>query len=78
MRNLSQNMGNMEGTALGLFGKTRQRKVSREIYEAEDLDSHVIVFGCTTNLRTFIAELRRPGICEMDFHPILGAFQITT
>jgi hypothetical protein len=57
---------------LGFLSPNKRRKVVREIEDGNNLDSHVIVFGNMTNILIFVAELRRPIVCEIDFHPILG------
>lgn len=46
-------------------------KVSREIDDAYDLNSHIIVFGNDANIHMFISELRRPAVRGETYHPIL-------
>ena len=43
----------------------------KEIFDASNLDGHIIVFGCASNLLLFVAELRRSAIADFDFHPIV-------
>ena len=43
----------------------------RQLKNADRLESHVVVFGCDANLMMFVAELRRPAVQGLSYHPIV-------
>lgn len=44
---------------------------SKELKDASNFKSHIILFGCTTNLIPFIEELRRPLMIGFAYHPVI-------
>ena len=44
---------------------------SREIESASFLSNHVVVFGCSLNIETFVAEIRRPVVSLCCYRPIV-------
>ena len=44
---------------------------SKELKDASNFKNHIILFGCTDNLLSFIEELRRPLMIGFAYHPVV-------
>ena len=51
--------------------KTGMDRESQSLMDASEFKDHIVVFGCTTNLSVFIAELRRPLVSSSSYHSVV-------